>query len=96
MHGVLPHDFIGTGTHVETISRWPLVPVGILNARDIFYKHGLTLIPSWIINYIHYNMWDEITYPFPNFNGATVEVWKWISNFTPHFIGRVITYPCWD
>ena len=24
-------------------------------------------------------MWDEITYPFPNFNGATAEVWEWIS-----------------
>ena len=30
-------------------------------------------------------MWDEITYPFPNFNGATVEVWKWRSNPIPHF-----------
>ena len=28
-------------------------------------------------------MWDEITYPFPNFNGCTVGVWEWISNFTP-------------
>ena len=26
-------------------------------------------------------MWDEITYPFPNVNGAAVEVWEWISNF---------------
>ena len=26
-------------------------------------------------------MWDKITYLFPNFNGATVEVWEWISNF---------------
>ena len=25
-------------------------------------------------------MWDEITYPFPNFNGCTVEVWEWIGN----------------
>ena len=25
-------------------------------------------------------MWDEITHPFPNFNGVTVEVWQWISN----------------
>ena len=25
-------------------------------------------------NYIHYKVWDEITYPFLNFNGATVEV----------------------
>ena len=31
-----------------------------------------------------YEVWDEITYPFPNFNGATVEVCKWIYNFIPH------------
>ena len=29
-------------------------------------------------------VWNEITYPFPNFNGATVEVWEWLSNFIPH------------
>ena len=27
-----------------------------------------------VSNYTHYNVWDEITYPFLNFNGATVEV----------------------
>ena len=31
-------------------------------------------------------MWDEITYPFPNFNGCTVEVWEYISNFIVNFI----------
>ena len=41
-------------------------------------------------------MYDEITYPFPNFNSETVEVWEWIRNFIIHFIGDVITYPCWD
>ena len=30
-------------------------------------------------------MWDKITYQFPNFNCATIEVWEWISNFIPHF-----------
>ena len=35
---------------------------------------NITLIPAWISKYVHYNVWDEITYPFPNFNGATVEV----------------------
>ena len=30
--------------------------------------------PAWISNYTHYKVWDEITYPFLNFNGATVEV----------------------
>ena len=38
-------------------------------------------------------IWDKITYQFPNFNGTTVEVWKWVSNFVPHFIMDVITYP---
>ena len=41
-------------------------------------------------NYIHYNVWDEITYPFLNFNGATVEVYEWMSNFIPHFTGHVV------
>ena len=28
-------------------------------------------------------MWDAITYPFLNFDGGTVEIKEWISNFTP-------------
>ena len=55
------------------------------------YKYGLTVIPGWISNHIHYKILDEITYPFPNFNGAAVEVWEWISNFTEHYIGHAIT-----
>ena len=39
-----------------------------------FYKHGLTLIPAWISNHMSSKVWDEITYPFPNFNGCPVEV----------------------
>ena len=39
-----------------------------------FYGHGLTLIPAWININNHYKVWDEITYPFLNFNGSTVEV----------------------
>ena len=54
----------------------------------------LTLISAWISNYVHYKMWDEMTYPFPNFNGCTVEVWEWINNFISHFSVHVITYPC--
>ena len=41
-------------------------------------------------------MWHEITYPFPNFNGATVEVWEWINIFILHFTEHVFTYPCWN
>ena len=39
-----------------------------------FYLHDLTLIPAWISNYMPGRVWGEITYPFLNFNGATVEV----------------------
>ena len=39
-------------------------------------------------------MLDEITYPFANFNGCTVEVWEWTSNFTIHIRRHVITSPC--
>ena len=61
-----------------------------------FHKHGLTLIPAWISDHMPSKVWDEITYPFPNFNGTTVEVWVWISNFILHFMMGVITYPSLD
>ena len=38
-------------------------------------------------------VWDEITYTFPNINGSTVEVWEWISEFTPHFIMDAMESP---
>ena len=45
-----------------------------LYPRAPFYKHGYTLIPAWISNHMPSKVWDEITYPFLNFNGCTVEV----------------------
>ena len=68
----------------------------ILITWGSFYQHGLTLISAWISNYIHYKVWDGIIYPFRNFNGCTVEVWEWISNFIPHFTRYVNIYPFWD
>ena len=50
---------------------------------------------TWIINYIHYNGWDEINCISTNFNGA-VDVWEWISNLIPRFTGYMIIYPCGD
>ena len=46
------------------------------DTRGPFYWHGLILTQTWISNYLHHGVWDEITYPFPNFNGATDEVWE--------------------
>ena len=52
--------------------------------------------PSMDKNHLPGKVWDEITYPFLSFDGATVEVLEWISNFTPHFMMDVINNPCWD
>ena len=53
-------------------------------ARGPFYQHGVSVIPPWISDYIHYKVWDEFTYPFTNFTGATIEIWEWIGNFLMH------------
>ena len=38
----------------------------------------------------------EINFPSSKLNGAGIEIWEEMSNFTPHFIMDVITYLCWD
>ena len=40
--------------------------------------------------------YGELTYLFLNLNISTVEVWEYISDFIPHFIMDVVTYPWWD
>ena len=62
-------------------------------SMDPLCWHRLILIPAWIDNHRPTKVWDEITYPFPNFNGATVEVWEWISNSIPDFKLDAIIYP---
>ena len=51
-----------------------LIHVGKMGPCAPFYQRGLTLIPVWISNYMPGKVWGEITYPFLNFNGCTVEV----------------------
>ena len=89
-------------TEIEVMNNWDFVWFesntsfwGIFCIATAPRGAFLTLIPAWISNYIPSDVWDEITYPFTNFNGATIEVWEWISNFIQPFIMVAITYPCW-
>ena len=41
---------------------------------DPLHEHDLTIVLVGIGNYIQYKVWNRIILPFPNFNGATVEV----------------------
>ena len=52
----------------------------------------LALIKAWVRNYIHYKVWDEITYPFLNFSSCVIEDWELISDFIQQFIMHVIIY----
>ena len=55
------------------ILHWKLLQINFVSSGP-FNKHGLTLILVWISNYMLRKVLDEITYPFLNFNGCTVEV----------------------
>ena len=59
------------------------------------FYYQLTWISAWISNHIHSKNWDEITYPFSNFND-TIEVWERISHVTLHIMMDVMIYPCRD
>ena len=61
-----------------------------VSADDYFNNMDLFLIRVWISNYIHQNMWDEITHSFPNFKGAAFKVWEWISNSSHTLVGMWI------
>ena len=44
----------------------------------LFYLQRLPLIRAWISNHMPIKVWYEITYPFPCFGDAAVEIWEWI------------------
>ena len=44
-----------------------------------------------ISNHMLSKVWHEITYLFPNFNGSTVEVLEYISNFISRSIECMVT-----
>ena len=73
-----------------------------LMVQHLMWKNLGSLLLTWInfnlgiSNHMPSKVWDEITYPFPNFNDRSVEVWEGISNFILHFIMGLITHPFWD
>ena len=47
--------------------------------------------------WLHLFWYMEWTYSsIPKLQRSTVEVWECISDFIPHFIRHVVTYPYWD
>ena len=61
------------------------------------YYHGLTsIIPASIHNCITSPAWDEFSYPWPNIHGCNIDVWEWLSNFTPNIKMGFINHPCKD
>ena len=68
------------------------IPVSLFLTYQGSHFTNMVQLYSQMINQSR-KVWDEITYPFPNFNGCIVEVCEWISNFIPYCISVIITYP---
>ena len=65
----------------------------IVIAQGHSYYDKLASIPAWLSKYIHYEVWDEMSYSFPIFHGCTVYVGKWLSKFTHTLKGKwLFTY----
>ena len=76
-----PHSIMNT--HKQILKEYQMYTkalhttlVKLARSQGPLYLHGLTLIPAWINNYIHYKVWDKNYLSIPNVNGATVEVWE--------------------
>ena len=83
---MLTTNFTGLYRHIDCCYRAMTLLVAMIscnpatillrrpNMRQMLLPECDALDSISVSNYIHYKMWDEITYPFLNFNGATVEV----------------------
>ena len=66
----------------------------IWNPRGPFDKLDLTSILAWKKYSIHYQMWNEIVHPFPNFNGGVAIFWEWIWSFHLTLYWYIKSYLC--
>ena len=46
----------------------------ILDTRNQFYQHGITLIQAHISIHMYNQMWDVFLYPFQKINGVAIKV----------------------
>ena len=58
-------------------------PICVLLPKTPFPNMVFTLIAAWKSNYVHNKVWDEITYPFYDFNSAFVVVLGIYKKFRP-------------
>ena len=73
----LPKFYIGEMTNNVFYSIFGIHYRGITWASwGLFYLQGLSLIPVSISNYINYILGVKLYLSVPDFNSATVEVWK--------------------
>ena len=59
-----------TKCNIHDLFQNKIFKMSALCPRAPFTNMFLTVIPALISNYIHHKVWDDITYPFPNFSVA--------------------------
>ena len=64
----------------------------IMDVIDYEYLTSVSkVVPGcYLLVYKSQSTYATDHYPFPNFNDAAVAVWKWRSDFIPHFTGNYL------
>ena len=70
--------FTGIILPFTSLHSWYLHMVMLIATTNQNIPGALLLI--WISNHMPSKLWNDLTYPLPNSNGCTVEVWERISN----------------
>ena len=86
--GEFPAQRASNAENAENAEFDDVIMSPLLQKTTAGVQFGLISIPIWMSNPMSRKICDKTNYQFPNFNGA--------SNFKPHFIMDVITYPCPD
>ena len=48
----------------------------VSHCKKIIISYIVDTTYAWVLNVFAHKAWDEITYPFWNFNSSTIEVWE--------------------
>ena len=73
---ILKHQVISIHStdHIYSLYWSSFIQKFYIDSKHYYKVHVQNKYPGWNSNHMPNKVWDEITYPFLNFNGVAVEV----------------------
>ena len=80
------NELSGITTYI--LPQWikPMRQLEIKGSSRANMLQPVTLLLAWINNHLPGLVMYELIYPFRNFTGGIIEVWKWIKNVISHIL----------